>query len=118
MLIALSVLFAVMTLGLEARGAPPVDEITWSEEGCAAGFPQATITANGNGKWAVIVVEVSSDGGETFDSLGEMYNPWKIEHGDPRTVAWAGDVVFRASDAKGNGSLVGEWIESAAIDCP
>jgi hypothetical protein len=117
MLFALSVLFAVMTLGLEARGAPPVDELTWSGEACAEGLPQAFMTATGNGKWAVMVVEVSIDGGD-FVSLGEQYSPWKIEHGVPTVVAWSGDVVFRAADAKSNGSVVGDWIVSAAIDCP
>ena len=89
-----------------------------AERAVPAGFPMATITATGNGKWAVMVVEVSSDGGQTFETLGEMYNPWKIEHGDPRVVGWSGDAVFRAADAKNNGSVVGDWIVSAAIDCP
>ncbi|HET9261283.1 MAG TPA: hypothetical protein VFP42_14270, partial [Acidimicrobiia bacterium] len=72
----------------------------------------------GNGKWAVIAVQFSTDGGQNFASLGEIYNPWKIEHGVPQVVALSGDVVFRAADAKNNGSVVGEWMESAAIDCP
>lgn len=115
LLVAVASLFVVAD---HAQAAPPVDELTWSGESCSGGLPMASITATGTGKWAVIVVEVSTDGGQSFASLGELYNPWKIEHGVPGMVGWSGDVVFRAADAKNNGSVVGDWIMSAAIDCP
>ena len=109
--------FGIFLIAESAAAAPPVDEVTWSNENCAGGLASATVTASGKGKWAILEVEVSSDGGATYGSLGSQYEIWRIEHDAPQAIGWSGDVVFRARDVKNNGSPIGPWTESQPIDC-
>lgn len=112
--VAMGVVFGFTS---RADADPPIDQLTWSGEQCADGLAIATLTASGNGRWATVVVEMRVNGGDWI-SLGGQYNPWRIEHEMPMTVSFSGDLVFRASDAKNNGSLMGEWQYSASISCP
>jgi hypothetical protein len=117
-LVAPTVAFGLLiaTAG-EARGAPPVDELVWSGENCDSAFPMATLTASGNGRWAVVTIQASTDGGQTFQSLPGS-EPRRFEHDIPMTFGWVGDTVFRASDSRNNGSLMGDWVVSEPVDCP
>ena len=115
--ITITLSFGMFLIAESAAAAPPVDEITWSNENCSLSFPSATVTVSGKGKWATLEVEVSSDGGATYVSPGSQYEVWRIEHDAPQALAWSGDVVFRARDVKNNGSPIGPWTESQPIDC-
>ncbi|HEU4320351.1 MAG TPA: hypothetical protein VFS66_09750 [Acidimicrobiia bacterium] len=117
-LAALAGAIALLLSALPAEAGPPVDEIDFTGETCATGFPTAQVTATGKGKWGVMIVEVSTDGGQTYEVFSESLNPLRAEHGVSTTVAWAGDVIFRATDARNNGDAIGGYVLSQPISCP
>lgn len=114
-LVALFAVVTMLLMTLPAHALAPVDSIEFTGETCSSGIAMAQVTATGKGRWGLTIVEVSTNGGSSFESV---VNPHRGEHGTSFAVAWPGSAIFRAIDAKNNGATIGEYVYSDPIVCP
>jgi CubicO group peptidase (beta-lactamase class C family) len=93
--------------GVYKRG----DHLYVGHSGSCPGYRSTVLVEHATG------VGAAADGGQTFQSLPGS-EPRRFEHDIPMTFGWVGDTVFRASDSRNNGSLMGDWVVSEPVDCP